>query len=48
MLHEVVVDRALKIVDAGVAAASDALGCDLGEEALDQVQAGRSGGRDAD
>ena len=46
MLDEVVVDRFLKIVDAGVAAASDALCGDLGEEALDEVQPGRAGGRE--
>lgn len=37
VLQEVVVDRALEIVDAGVTATSDALCCDLGEEALDQI-----------
>ncbi len=46
VLHEVVVDRALEVVDAGIAAPSDALCGDLGEEALDEVQPGRAGGRE--
>lgn len=44
--QKVVVDGALEIVDAGVTATSDALRGDLGEEALDQVQPGRAGGRE--
>lgn len=35
VLQQVVVDRAFEIVDAGVAATSNALCRDLGEEALD-------------
>ncbi len=46
MLQEVVVDRAFEIVDAAVAATSDALCLDLGEEALDQVHPGCAGGRE--
>ena len=46
VLEEVVVDRVLEIVDAGVAAAADLLCGDLGEEALDEVQPGRAGGRE--
>ena len=44
VLEQVVVDCAFEIVDAGVAAAADALCRDLGEEALDEVQPGRAGG----
>ena len=44
VLQEVVVDRFLEVVDAGVAATADALCGDLGEEALDEVHSGRAGG----
>lgn len=44
--QEVVVDRAFEIVDAGVAAMSDAFHGDLGEEALHGVQPGRAGWRE--
>jgi len=44
VLQQVVVDRVLEVVDAGVAAAADALCGDLGEEALDEVHPGRAGG----
>ena len=40
VLQQVVVDLVLEIVDAGVAAAADALCGDLGEEALDEVHPG--------
>src|SRR6056297_1512702 len=46
VLQQVVVDRAFEIVDAGVAAAADALCRDLGEEAFDEVQPGRACGRE--
>src|SRR6056297_84407 len=46
VLQEVVVDRALEIVDAGIAAASDAFDSDLCKEALDEVHPGRAGGRE--
>ena len=46
VLQQVVVDLVLEIVDAGVAAAADALCGDLGEEALDEVHPGRAGGRE--
>ena len=39
-LIEVVVDRFLEFGDAGEDAASDALGRDLGEEALDEIEPG--------
>ena len=44
VLQQIVVDRVLEVIDAGVAAAANALGGDLGEEALDEVQPGRAGG----
>ena len=44
VLHQVVIDRVLEVADAGVTAAADAAACDLGEEALDQVEPGRTGG----
>jgi len=37
---EIVVDRSLKVGDAPEDAAADALGRDLGEEALDQIEPG--------
>ena len=46
VLQQVVVDRALEVVDAGVASAADALCGDLGEEALDEVHPGRACGRE--
>jgi len=46
VLQQVVVDRAFEIVDAGVAATSNALCRDLGEEALHEVHPGRAGGRE--
>jgi len=46
VLEQVVVDLAFEVVDAGVAAAPDALCGHLGEEALHQVQLGRAGGRE--
>ena len=46
VLQQVVVDRVLEIVDAGVAAAADPPCGDLGEEALDEVHPGRAGGRE--
>ena len=44
--QQIVVDRVLEVVDAGVAAATDALCGDLGEEALHKVQPGRAGGHE--
>lgn len=46
VLQQVIVDCVLEVVDAGVAAAADALGGDLGEEALDEVHPGRACGRE--
>ena len=43
VLQQVVVGRAWEIIDAGVAAAADAICGDLGEEALDEVHAVRAG-----
>ena len=40
--QQIVVDRVLEVVDAGVATATDALCGDLGEEAFDQVHPGRA------
>ena len=44
VVRQIVVDRGLEIVDAGIAAAPDAFHGDLGEEALDEVHPGRAGG----
>ena len=46
VLQMVVVDGGLELVDAGVAAAADALCGDLGGEAFDQVHPGRAGWRE--
>lgn len=43
-MRQIVVDRGLKIIDAGIAAAPDARFCNLGEETFDQVHP-RSAGR---
>jgi len=40
MAHQVVVDGVLEVGDAPEGAAPDALGCDLGEEPLDEVEPG--------
>ena len=44
--QQIVVDRVLEVVDAGIAAAANALCGDLGEEALHEVHPGRAGGRE--
>lgn len=45
-LQQVVVDRAFKSADAGQGATSNVLCRDLSEEAFDEVQPARAGGRD--
>ena len=44
VLQQIVVDRVLEFVDAGIAATADAFCRDLGEETLDEDQPGRAGG----
>jgi len=46
MLRQIVIDRGLQVIDAGIAATSDAPRRDLGEEALHEVQPRRAGGRE--
>lgn len=46
MLQQVVVDRGLQVIDAGVTAAPDAFGRDLGEEPFDHVQSRGAGRRE--
>lgn len=46
VLRQVVVDRSLEVVDAGVVAPADALCGDLSEEAFDEVHPGRAGWRE--
>ena len=44
MLEQIVVDRRLQIIDAGIAPAADTSGSDFGEEPFDQIQPGRARG----
>ena len=38
VLRQIVVDRGLQVIDAGIAATSDAPRCDFGKKAFDKVQ----------
>ena len=46
MLRQIVIDRSLKVIDAGIAAAPDTPRCDLGKKPFDQVQPSGAGGRE--